>query len=260
MSTSGRKRGGKVGTGLGPRTIKLTLNALSLVFDMGVMERKIPMNPVRLVKRPKLIKPEHVIWSDAEEARFFATAAEDRLSAVVDVFALGLRPEELCGLRWVDVDLTGLTIAAGRHVRTWVEGVGAVEKSAKTDAGVRTLPLDTERGNVLKAWRKVQAAEKLAAGQAYEDGRYVLCDELGRPFEVPKLRRYMHRLMKSAKVRRVTPYEAMRHAAGSRLARAGVPGHEIAAWLGHTNASFTYDNYVHARPEDLASARDALAR
>jgi integrase len=33
----------------------------------------------------------------------------------------------------------------------------------------------------------------------------------------------------------------------------------IAAWLGHTDASFTMKTYVHARPEDLAAAPDALA-
>jgi integrase len=70
----------------------------------------------------------------------------------------------------------------------------------------------------------------------------------------------MYSMMKQAGVTQVTPYEAMRHAAGSRMARAGVPGHLIAAWLGHTDASFTYKNYVHARAEDLAEARDALSR
>jgi integrase len=33
----------------------------------------------------------------------------------------------------------------------------------------------------------------------------------------------------------------------------------IAKWLGHEDASFTMATYVHARPEDLASAMDALA-
>jgi integrase len=65
--------------------------------------------------------------------------------------------------------------------------------------------------------------------------------------------------MKQAAVKRVTPYEAMRHAAGSRMARAGVAPQIIAAWMGHTNPSFTFDNYGHARPEDLAAARDAHA-
>ena len=65
--------------------------------------------------------------------------------------------------------------------------------------------------------------------------------------------------MRQAEVRKIKPYTASRHAAGSYLAHAGVSADIIAAWLGHTDASFTMKTYVHARPEDLAAARDALA-
>ena len=74
-----------------------------------------------------------------------------------------------------------------------------------------------------------------------------------------RLRRVWYRLMTQAGVAKVTPYTASRHAAGSYLSRAGVSPEIIAAWLGHTDASFTMQTYVHARPEDLAAARDALA-
>jgi integrase len=100
----------------------------------------------------------------------------------------------------------------------------------------------------------------LAAGEAYADGGYVLCDELGMPYDPARLRRVYYRLMRQAGVRKVKPYTATRHAAGSYLAHAGVSPDIIAAWLGHTDASFTMKTYVHARPEDLATARDALAR
>ena len=69
-----------------------------------------------------------------------------------------------------------------------------------------------------------------------------------------------YRLMREAGVPKVKPYTASRHAAGSYLAHHGVSPDIIAAWLGHADASFTMKTYVHARPEDLASARDALAR
>jgi integrase len=259
MTTAGRKRGGKPGTGLGPRTVRLTLGALQSALDMAVSERRIQMNPVHLVKRPKLVKPVHVLWTDAEEAKFFAVAELDRIAAVVNLFALALRPEEVCGIRWTDLDLTNQVAFVGRHVRTMVEGK-AVEKTAKTEAGVRALPLDDQLTAELKAWRKQRAAEKLAAGGAYVDGGYVLCDELGAPWLPDKLRRYMRSLMKRAEVTVVTPYEAMRHAGGSRLARSGVAPHVLAAWMGHTSAAFTYDHYAHARPEDLVTARDALTR
>ncbi len=51
-----------------------------------------------------------------------------------------------------------------------------------------------------------------------------------------------------------------RYAAAGRTALAGVAPQVIAAWMGHTNAAFTFENYAHARPEDLVAARDALAR
>lgn len=100
----------------------------------------------------------------------------------------------------------------------------------------------------------------LPAGPAYADVGYVACDELGRPLDPARLRRVWYRLMRQAGVPKVTPYTASRHAAVSYLANvAGVSPAVVAAWLGHTDASFTTRTYVHARPEDLAAVRDALA-
>jgi integrase len=97
-------------------------------------------------------------------------------------------------------------------------------------------------------------ADSTNAGQPY-----VCCDELGAPSDPAKLRRVWYRLMREAGVRKVKAYTASRHAAGCYLSRSGVSPEIIAGWLGHTDASFTMRTYVHARPEDLASARDALS-
>lgn len=259
MHSAGRKRVGKPGTGLSSATVNLTRSTLIMALDIAVAERKMAYNPARLTKPVKATKPVHELWSDDEEATFFTLAEKDRLAAVIELFARGLRPEEICGIRWADLDLSEKVAHVGQNVRTMVAGK-AVDKGAKTEAGSRPLPLDDELTDLLKAWKTRQAAEKLAAGGAYRSKGYVLADELGEPWKTDQLRRHMHRLMKLAKVRKVTPYEAMRHAAGSRMARKGVPAHLIAGWLGHTDASFTFKTYVHARPEDLVEARDALSR
>jgi integrase len=65
--------------------------------------------------------------------------------------------------------------------------------------------------------------------------------------------------MREAGVPKITPYTASRHAAASYLSRAGVSPAVLAAWLGHTDPRFTMAVYTHARPEDLAAVRDALA-
>ena len=262
MITSGRRRGGKPGTGLSPRSVTMTLNTLQTALDLAVSERKISINPARLVKRPKRVKPMHQLWSDAEEDAFFLYTAQDRLSAVIELFSRALRPEELCGIRWSDIDLAGKSAAVGVHVRTLVDGAPG-EQSAKSEAGIRLLPLDDDLTARLRRWHAAQCAEKLAAGAAWvegSDGGYVLADELGQPWLPDKLRRRMHRLMDLAGVPKIKPYDAMRHASASRMARHGVPAQNIAAWLGHTDAAFTYRTYIHSRAEDLAEARDALTR
>jgi integrase len=258
MQTKGRKRGGKPGTPLGPRTIVLMLTHFGKACEDAVDDKVIGSNPCRRVKRPKQEKPEHDLWSDEETVRFEAEAAADRLSAVITLQCLGLRPEEVCGLRWRrDISVPKRTVRI-KVVRTIVDGK-VIEKPPKTDAGARTLPLDDPLAAALAAFHAVQAGEKLAAGEAYAAGDYVACDELGQPYDPARLRRVWYRVMRQADVRKIKPYTASRHAAGSYLGRMGVSPAIIAAWLGHTDPSFTMKTYVHARPEDLATARDALA-
>jgi integrase len=257
MLAEGRKRGGKPGTGLSPRSVQRTLAIFQRACDDAIDERLISINPVRRVKRPRQVKPVHELWSDEETARFQAAAATDRLATVITLQCLGLRPEEVCGLRWRDVNFSARTLTI-RAARTLVDGK-PIEKPPKTSAGGRVLPLDVSLTVQLKAFHKRQSAEKLAAGEAYQDGGYVMCDELGMPADPARLRRVWYRLMREAAVPKIKPYTASRHAAGSYLAHAGVSPDVIAAWLGHTDASFTMRTYVHARPEDLAAARDALA-
>jgi integrase len=259
MLTAGRKRGGKPGTPLSARSVQLTLVAFQKACDDAIEDRLISVNPCRRVKRPKQVRPVHELWSDEETAKFESVAARDRLQPVITLQCLGLRPEEACGLKWRRDIRLGKRELTVNMARTLVDGQ-PVEKPPKSDAGARTLPLDDVLAEALTAFHALQARERLAAGEAYSALDYVACDELGRPLDPARLRRVWYRLMQEAGVRRIKPYDASRHAAGSYLSRMDVSPAIIAAWLGHADASFTMRTYVHARPEDLAAARDALAR
>ena len=56
MLTSGRRRGGKAGTGLSARSVRLTLGRLTAALEMAVAERKIGMEP-GAVRRAALAHP-----------------------------------------------------------------------------------------------------------------------------------------------------------------------------------------------------------
>lgn len=261
MLTSGRKRGGVVGTPLSPRAVQITLSKLRSALDDAVHRRLVAYNVAGPVKCPPQVKTKRTPWSPAEVTTFLKSATDDRLFAPMMLTLIGMRPEEVCGLRWAeDVDLEAEAIAIS-NVRTlvWTEQGGqVVEKGPKTAAGERTLPLPGPLVSSLRAFKATQAAERLAAGAAYAASGYVLVDELGLPFKTDQLRRAAYRLMRVAGVRKVRLYDA-RHACLTYLSVSGVPAPIVSAWAGHADLSMAQRVYVHPSASDLEQGRDALA-
>jgi len=81
MLTSGRRRGGKAGTGLSAWSVRLTLGRLTAALEMAVAERKIGWNPARYVKPPEHTPRQRATWTKTEVRTFLAVADADRLAA-----------------------------------------------------------------------------------------------------------------------------------------------------------------------------------
>ncbi|HWG60271.1 MAG TPA: site-specific integrase [Streptosporangiaceae bacterium] len=258
MLTAGRKRGGTPGTGLGARSVRLTLSRLSAAFEAAVDDGKVIRNPCRKVRLPKMARKGKVTWSEDEVGAFLASAAADRLHAAWRMALYGLRREEICGLRWSGIDLQARTLTIAT-VRVMVDGRVVTKDAPKSERSARTLPLDDDLAAALTALRKAQAAEKLAAGPAYGPGEYVACDEAGEAVSPEWLSDEFERLVKGAGVPRLTLH-GCRHTGLSLMEKNGVPISVISLWAGHASPEFTYRVYVHANAGDLTAARDALSR
>jgi integrase len=255
MLEHGRRRGGAPGTGLSARSVRLTFGRLSSAFELAVRDRKLTVNPCRYVTMPELEPSARTTWSEDEVRTFLKVAAEDRLHACWRLSLYGLRRGEVLGLRWSDVDLEARTVNIG-NARVLVGEV--VEKAPKSKRGYRTLPLDDSLVTALRSLRKQQAAERLAAGQAYSSSGYVAVDELGYAVHPEGYSDHFARLSAAAGVPRCRLHDA-RHSASSLMARLGVPPHIRSAFLGHTTV-INEQVYTHSRPEDLVMARDALSK
>ncbi|MGC9540233.1 site-specific integrase [Streptomyces sp. UG1] len=260
LVTSGR-RIGRPGTGLAVSTVESLLSRLRECLGRAVARKLISVNPATFVKVSKQAKKNdrknrrrERPWNVREVQTFIKGIEPDRLYAVLLLSLMGLRPAEVCGLRWTDVDLALGTLQTEK-TRTMM-GSKVVEKDTKTVAGERGLPLPSKAADALKRLKARQAAEKLAAGEAYADSGYVLVDELGEPLDTRRLRMYAYRLMAELGMRRVRLYDA-RHSCMTYLAVSGVPDVVLAAWAGHTDASFTKKKYVHPDVEDLRPAATA---
>jgi integrase len=255
MLTAGRRRGGKAGSGLSARSVRLTLGRLTAALESAVEEGKLARNPARYVKPPKHAPREQETWSASEVRQFLGVADADRLAACWRLSLYGLRRGEVLGLRWADVDLKAATITV-RRARVLV-GYEVVMAGPKSRNGERTLPLDEVLVSLLRALRKRQRGERVAAGPAYEASGYLAADELGIPVHPEWYTDEFHRVASRAAVRRIRLHES-RHTTCSLMEKAGVPVSIIAAWAGHYSGAFTMATYVHANPDDLAAGRDAL--
>ncbi|MCP9209953.1 site-specific integrase [Streptomyces sp. NEAU-Y11] len=265
MLTSGRVRGGKAGTGLGLRSVQLTLGRLRSALHLAVRRQLVTRNVAEHVTIPRQARQEakakrakRVPWTEQEVKVFLAECQGHRLHAAMLLLLLGLRPAEVCGMRWSeDVDLTAGTIQV-ETTRTMVRGK-VVEKDPKSERGKRTLPLPAVVLGALRAAKAAQAKEKLAAGQGYTDSGRVVVDELGEAAKTDWLRRRVYKLMEAAGVRKVRPYDA-RHACLTWMATSGVPDVIVSAWAGHSDLSFTKRVYVHPDAEDLRAGADHMQK
>src|SRR6266571_3354361 len=70
MLTEGRRRGGKPGTALGARSVRLTLGRLTAALEMAVLEGKLVRNVAKLVTPPDHTPRERETWSKAEVKKF----------------------------------------------------------------------------------------------------------------------------------------------------------------------------------------------
>ncbi|MFE7964778.1 tyrosine-type recombinase/integrase [Streptomyces cellulosae] len=258
----GRVRGGKAGTGLGVTSVDMSLARLKDALNRAVTRGLVPVNvasevhiPLKARKAERRTKEVVQPWNASEVGAFVAAMKSDRLFAPLLLSVMGLRPAEVCGLRWSDIDLAAATLSIA-NTRTMMGNRTVVEKDTKSMAGERVLPIPSLVREALKTFRATQAVERLAAGEGYEGGVYVLVDELGCALNGRQLRTRAYKIMDANGLRRVRLYDA-RASCLTYLANNGVPDHLLAMWAGHTNVKTTKKWYVKPDVADLLPAAEA---
>ncbi len=132
----------------------------------------------------------------------------------------------------------------------------------KTARSHRTIQLDAATIDALRAHRKRQAAEQLAALGAWPDdgpdAGVVFTDEVGRPMHPRVITMQFAALVAAAGVPKIRLHDT-RHTAATLMLRAGVPVHVVSEILGHANTSITMDVYAHVLLDQKSDATTRLA-
>jgi integrase len=191
-----------------------------------------------------------------DEARaLIGAAAGERLGAlVVCGLALGLRPGELTGLLWTDLQLEAerpqLSVSGSMKRRPDSSLYRGPVKRSK--AGERTVALPAVVVIALLAHRSRQDKERSDGGY-WDDHGLVFCSEVGTPLDPSNVRKVFARVAARAGIEGVVPY-SLRPTAASLLIDQGV-GVEVVADLLGDDPRTLYRHYRHrVRPVVEAAA------
>jgi integrase len=221
-------------------------------------------NPIASVKRPTAKAPTMKVWTPEQQKQFLDATQGDRLyPAWCLLLGLALRRGELCGLRWptkrTEKGTDELDLESGyiQIETTLIVVDGQVKESTpKTDAGRRRLSLPPELVTVLKAHWAHQAEEKLKARVAYQDDKYVICDELGRPYSPGWISVSFKRAAEAAGLPALKLH-GLRHSVITDMLSDGTPLRVVSEFAGHGDPTVTLSVYSHVLPghADEATAR-----
>lgn len=132
------------------------------------------------------------------------------------------------------------------------------EDVPKSDAGIRTIPLDSGTVAALRAHRKRQLADRLAAGKSWINSDKVFSAEKGSPLDPNDVTERFEALTMAAGLPPIRLHD-LRHGAASLMLAAGVEMKLVQETLGHSNIGLTANTYTSVYPDVATAAAEATA-
>ncbi len=179
------REGGGRSTALSSSRVRQIHAVLSGALGLAARYGWISFNPARLATPPAGKGEKRRVPTPAEVREALVAAEQEdpafglylRLCATT-----GLRPGEVCALRWCDLDLDAAELrVSGNVVHTRGLDNGYVRKDPKSEHGVRPLALDPRTVELLRAHqarRRARVAEW--DGRLADDAYLFAIDEAGR--------------------------------------------------------------------------------
>ncbi len=183
---------------------------------------------------------------------------------IVTGLMCGLRPGELLGLRWEDVDFDGGVIRVRMCLKALPDPVTGKRRlvlaDLKTEESRRTIEMPRLVAAALRELRKDQARWRLKLGAAYDvrGMGLVFTDRAGMPRWPQDVRRYFKVLCQRAGIGAGWTLRELRHTFVSVLSDSGVDIEKIAEAVGHVNSTITKTVYRHQIADKVTVAAMAM--
>jgi integrase len=230
--------------GLSPRTVQYTHAVLHRALKQAVRWGLIPRNVSEDVDRPRLRREEIRPLDRAQTRHLLKTAGEsgDRFEALyVLAVHTGMRPGELLGLKWEDLDLDGN--GGSLRVNRALSNGKLTEPKRKRSR--RRIDLSAGSVAALKVHRKRQLEERVQKAGLWRDHGLVFPSSVGTPLSHCNVVRAFKQLLKRASLPEMVRLYDLRHTCATLLLNGNVHPKYVQELLGHASIAQTLDTYSH---------------
>ena len=238
------------------RTQKGIYQLLSAMYNYAFHSDLISYNPCVKVKTPKY---------KAAKKKALTKAQKDILNEAVQLYpkkyqviyymtlTLGFRREEVCSLKWSDIDFENKQLYINRTA-TIIRGEGTVEKDdAKTEDAKDYLPLTDEHIKVLKDYQTYSEFEKKRYGIQTD---FLFYQRNGNVIGLGTVTHWFTELCKELNIEDAT-FHTLRHTCATDLLHNGVDIATVAAIL-RDSVETVEKTYVHSHEDTKREAIENL--
>ncbi len=244
-------------------TIKNVYNFVSSVYNHAIANKDVSCNPMLTTSMPKekLCKKtkETFALSPGQIAELKSSCLEKNKSnglykyryglTLLLILNTGMRIGEAIALEWSDIDFDKRLIRISKSMQYYVKVENSDRresfvKSPKTKNSKRIIPINNEIEYVLGEIKELNSGIESDIVCCNENGGYALARSIQRALTM---------IAKDTNI----PYiwvHLLRHTFGSELIRKGVDISIVSRLMGHSNATTTYNSYIHVLEEEAAKA------
>ncbi len=224
-----------------PATISKVMSILKMIFDFAILMKQLNYNPCASIKKPGIKKKRHVTWSENEISNFLKlrdVKESPCYMAFLILFSTGMRPGEVCGLRWCDW-----------YGDSFVPEVGIDVKRNLTDLknsnAHNEVYIDVLLEKKLEKHRLEQELLYKSSNKKMPADSFINCLLPDfRPMTPDFICKTFKKILKKNNLEIVSIYTA-RHSLGTNLMRSGVNPKIVSEILRHSTVRTTLDNYSH---------------
>lgn len=228
------------------------MNLMSQIFDIAVEDGLTDKNPL---KSPRIYNPgrkghkernalSRAAWKDIVESIPRLENPSDRSFMALLMFT-AMRPSEIYGLRWENVDFEDGLITI-RQALTFSKGKAHLA-APKTEKSARMIPMDDKLAQLLRPQQ----------GEGFVVSRIGRGHD-GEMYTEQAAKRAWQRIKESIDVHGMTPYEG-RHTYATFMSRANVPLKTAATVMGHVDQRMLMRNYAHTDFSDINAVGKAMS-